>query len=166
MNREQIIEGLRFTKEMFLLDPITNETMAKEQLNDMGRTTVDACEGAIEILQAIPSAESADILNEIQKEIKNIVNKPFYYPCDTISVGVVLKIIDKYKAIPSAEPYKGMTNGEVFLTVHPNVVAEIIKKKDNIFDVVQLRHKGDALPFAEIYIDWWNSPYSEGGDKE
>lgn len=64
------------------------------------------------------------------------------------------------EAIPSAY-YKGITNGEVFLTVHPNVVAEIIKKKDNIFDVVQLRHKGDTLPFAEIYIDWWNSPYSE-----
>ena len=55
MNKEQIIEGLRFTKEMFLLDPITNETMTKDQLNDMNRTTVDACEGAIEILQAIPN---------------------------------------------------------------------------------------------------------------
>ena len=50
-------------------------------------------------------AEPTDILNEIQKEIKNIVNKPFYYPCDTISVGVVLKIIDKYKAIPSADKW-------------------------------------------------------------
>ena len=75
MNKEQIIEGLKFTKEMFLLDPITNETMTKDQLNDMDRTTVDACEGAIEILQSIPPEHDGC------KDCKHEIKSDGEYPC-------------------------------------------------------------------------------------
>lgn len=54
MKIKAIIDGLRFTREMFLFDPSTGETRTKEQLNDMDRTTVDACEGAIELLNRYP----------------------------------------------------------------------------------------------------------------
>ena len=49
MTRQEIIEGLKFTVEMFLFDPDTGETLT-EPRNDLDRTTIDACRGAIELL--------------------------------------------------------------------------------------------------------------------
>ena len=54
MTREEIISGLKFTVEMFLLDPMTGETYT-EPRNDMDKTTIDACKGAIELLEQKPS---------------------------------------------------------------------------------------------------------------
>ena len=42
--------GLKFTVEMFLFDPSTGETYT-EPRNDMDKTTIDACKGAIELLE-------------------------------------------------------------------------------------------------------------------
>ncbi len=53
MTREEIISGLKFTVEMFLLDPSTGETIT-EPRNDMNKTTIDACRGAIELLEQEP----------------------------------------------------------------------------------------------------------------
>ena len=55
----------------------------------------------------------------------------------------------------------GATNGDVFLKIHPEVVATIIKKEGHLFDCVQLRNKEETIPFAEVYIDWWNAPYQQ-----
>jgi hypothetical protein len=54
MTREEIINGLQFTVDMFLLDPITGETYT-EPRNDMDKTTIDACRGAIELLKKEPA---------------------------------------------------------------------------------------------------------------
>lgn len=53
MTREEIISGLKFTIEMFLFDPNTGETFT-EPRNDMDKTTIDACRGAIELLEQEP----------------------------------------------------------------------------------------------------------------
>ena len=50
MTKEEIIGGLQFTVDMFLLDPNTGETYT-EPRNDMDKTTIDACKGAIELLE-------------------------------------------------------------------------------------------------------------------
>lgn len=50
MTREEIIDGLKFTVDMFLFDPSTGETFT-EPRNDMDKTTIDACRGAIELLE-------------------------------------------------------------------------------------------------------------------
>ena len=50
MTREEIISGLKFTVDMFLFDPSTGETYT-EPRNDMDKTTIDACKGAIELLE-------------------------------------------------------------------------------------------------------------------
>lgn len=50
MTIKEIIDGLKFTVDMFLFDPITGETY-KEPRNDMDKTTIDACNGAIELLE-------------------------------------------------------------------------------------------------------------------
>lgn len=53
MTREEIISGLKFTVEMFLFDPSTGEKYT-EPRNDMDKTTIDACRGAIELLEKEP----------------------------------------------------------------------------------------------------------------
>ena len=50
MTIKEIIDGLKFTVEMFLFDPMTGETF-NESRNDMDKTTIDACRGAIEALE-------------------------------------------------------------------------------------------------------------------
>jgi hypothetical protein len=59
MTVKEIIDGLKFTVDMFLFDPTTGETY-KEPRNDMDKTTIDACNGAIELLEQtrwIPCSE-------------------------------------------------------------------------------------------------------------
>ena len=50
MTIKEIISGLKFTVDMFLFDPSTGETFT-EPRNDMDKTTIDACKGAIELLE-------------------------------------------------------------------------------------------------------------------
>ena len=50
MTIKEIIDGLKFTVDMFPFDPTTGETY-KEPRNDMDKTTIDACKGAIELLE-------------------------------------------------------------------------------------------------------------------
>lgn len=50
MTRDEIINGLKFTVEMFLFDPSTGETYT-EPRNDVDKITIDACKGAIELLE-------------------------------------------------------------------------------------------------------------------
>ena len=63
MTVQEIINGLEFTKAMFLFDPSTGEEKTKEQLNDMDRTTIDACEGAIELLKQYKAIEDVPYTN-------------------------------------------------------------------------------------------------------
>jgi rubrerythrin len=53
MTIKEIIAGLKFTVEMFLFDPTTGEKYT-EPRNDMDKTTIDACKGAIELLEQEP----------------------------------------------------------------------------------------------------------------
>ena len=83
--------------------------------------------------------------------------KDYYENHDTVEATYAY--IYHGKPIPT-----NATNGEAFLMEHPDVVANILKAKGNLFDMVQLRHKGDTLPFAEIYLEWWNAPYDAGSE--
>ena len=53
MTREEVIQGLQFTIEMFLFDPSTGETLT-EPRNNLDKATIDACKGAIELLKQQP----------------------------------------------------------------------------------------------------------------
>lgn len=46
----EIIQGLEFTVDMFLFDPATGEEFS-EPRNKMDKITIDACNGAIELLR-------------------------------------------------------------------------------------------------------------------
>lgn len=74
MTIKEIIDGLKFTVDMFLFDPNTGETYT-EPRNDMDKTTVDACKGAIELLEQtkwIPVSER--LPEEFQRVLVTIVN--------------------------------------------------------------------------------------------
>ena len=60
MTIKEIIDGLQFTIDMFLFDPLTGDVETKEQLNEDNRLTVDACEGAIDILNKLIGKENTD----------------------------------------------------------------------------------------------------------
>lgn len=64
MTREEIIGGLQFTIDMFLFDPSTGETREEYRLNDMDKTTIDACKGAIELLKRGGKMNIAQLLLE------------------------------------------------------------------------------------------------------
>ena len=67
MTVKEIIDGLKFTIDMFLFDPSTGETFT-EPRNDMDKTTIDACKGAIELLEQtrwIPCSERLPRASEI-----------------------------------------------------------------------------------------------------
>jgi hypothetical protein len=114
MTREEIIDGLKFTVEMFLLDPSTGETIT-EPRNDMDKTTIDACRGAIELLEQEPRQlvewlkelkENKDVLDKIELEIKAMFppsgswmyeegHEVEHTVCEVLVD--VLQIIDKYR---------------------------------------------------------------------
>lgn len=87
-----------------------------------------------------------------------------------ISEKQVLDILPKYrleesiiaeevKAIPSAEPYKGMTNGEVVKAVFD--VDEIQVTENTVI----VRVKGSFCAKMQFLLDWWTAKY-EGEQNE
>lgn len=68
MTREEIINGLQFTVDMFLLDPTTGETLSAPR-NSMDMVTIDACKEAIKLLK-LESCEDAISRDEITSKIE------------------------------------------------------------------------------------------------
>ena len=70
---------------------------------------------------------------------------------------------NRIRAIPSAEPYKGMTNGEVIQAVFPNVKIRWITKAQ-----IGITYEDNQYVITNYELDWWNSPYEpqESEDKE
>ena len=102
MTREEIINGLKFTVEMFLLDPSTGETIT-EPRNDMDKTTIDACRGAIELLEQEPSGDlisRADRLIDLANAIE--IDDSGYWTNKKISSALrnISSIVD---ALPSVK---------------------------------------------------------------
>lgn len=83
-----------------------------------------------------------------EKEIKKWLHRWIGY----LDEDMIARMEMCIKDIPSAEPYKGMTNGEVIMAV---------KGEAKVID-----NKGYKL--ITFTDDWWNSPYEpqESEDKE
>lgn len=74
MDRENVISGLQYTKEMFLFDPATGYTKDPDDLNAIDRITFDACVGAIALLKS-QQAEIEQLKAQKQKWIQNIADQ-------------------------------------------------------------------------------------------
>lgn len=90
MTREEIISGLEFTVDMFLLEPMSGETLTAPK-SDMDKITIDACKGAIELLEQEP------VIDKIRERVE--LEKIGYPPSADYYKAImkVLQIIDKYK---------------------------------------------------------------------
>ena len=85
-----------------------------------------------------------DRLISEQEVIKVIDSLKANFTCyDSVTLDEVYSHV---KAIPSAEPYKGMTNGEVIIKIFPYILPKVFDGTD------------DAVIFS---LDWWNSPYKK-----
>ena len=96
MTIKEIINGLKFTVEMFLFNPSTGETYT-EPRNDMDKTTIDACKGAIELLEQQP-CEDAISREATLKPYKSLNDE------DTISVWLIRKNIEQQQPVKPQEP--------------------------------------------------------------
>ena len=83
MTKKEIVDGLQFTIDMFCFNPSTGEVIAKNRLNEESRLTVDACEGAIEIIKALEQVDESvnksvgaisrqAVIDAIDKWVKNM----------------------------------------------------------------------------------------------
>lgn len=121
MTRKEIIDGLKFTIEMFLLDPSTGETIT-EPRNNMDKTTIDACKGAIELLEQtdgdlISREEAVECcfngwnkdFNEIAEDIKKLPAYPTTFkPIAEIKIDsdeVAKKVLEEIKNDSAEQTY-------------------------------------------------------------
>ena len=93
MTVKEIIDGLKFTVDMFLFDPTTGETLT-EPRNDMDKTTIDACKGAIELLE--------------QQSCEDVISRQAALDCLTATglkkYDYILNARNKIKSLPSVAP--------------------------------------------------------------
>ena len=116
MTIKEIISGLKFTVDMFLFDPNTGETYT-EPRNNMDKTTVDACKGAIELLEQtrwVPVSERLPkkngnyivSLEDAVDTYARFFNGKWFMPL----FGSIAREYGEYEVIawmPLPKPYKG-----------------------------------------------------------
>lgn len=76
MTITEIISGLKFTIEMFLFDPSTGEKLT-EPRNNMDKITLDACKGAIKVLEQEP-CEDCISREAVDEYITNLLSDYLY----------------------------------------------------------------------------------------
>ena len=98
LSREEVIQGLQFTIEMFLFDTSTGETLT-EPRNNLDKATIDACKGAIELLKQQPCEDC------ISREQAVYVASGYCEPQN---------IADELRKLPSVtpQPYKAESEDE------------------------------------------------------
>lgn len=144
MTKEEIIGGLQFTVDMFLFDPNTGETYT-EPRNDMDKTTIDACKGAIELLEQtrwIPVSERLPesdgdylLFGKVEEDEENYIFVGEYDSCgeqfgiweeqfDRTTLGCLGSEFYEYASVlawmPLPEPYKGENESEECRGCHYN----------------------------------------------
>ena len=102
MTREEIINGLKFTVGMFLFDPSTGENI--EPRNDMDKTTIDACRGAIELLEQEP-CEDAVNRQALYEWLDGWKEKnKYYHPHTKNEIIPICEVIDIIQSLPPVTP--------------------------------------------------------------
>lgn len=92
----KIIQGLDFTIDMFLLNPNTGEIKSKELLNDMDRTTVDACEEAMKILSTNVSQETVTQLINLREHCKEFNDGEDIWEKDVKALDEAINLMQKF----------------------------------------------------------------------
>ena len=85
--------------------------------------------------------------------------------CNTCGQKCAIKYHGCSNWIPSVEPFKGMTNGEVIKAVFSNASIHYHKADDITDAYVSVNIKGCDTQ-QDYSMDWWNNPYSEGSEND
>ena len=144
MTREEIISGLEFTVEMFLFNPSTGEKYT-EPRNDMDKTTIDACRGAIELLKQEPTTKNdlgvdcisrADAIKAMQDKAKELKNE------DTINglCGAVAILFD----MPSVTPQEPVKKLEEQIKQLQNRCHALTHGQICVFCLYECEHKAES----------------------
>lgn len=104
MTREEIIAGLKFTVDMFLFDPNTGETFT-EPRNDMDKITIDACKGAIELLEQEPCEDCISRQATLKALCDNSI--PIVYKGKPSFVVDYAKVLESIPPVKPQEPKTG-----------------------------------------------------------
>lgn len=109
MTVKEIIDGLKFTVDMFLLNPTTGETFT-EPKNDMDKTTIDACKGAIELLEQIRWIPVSERLPKVG-ELCLLTVHEYGWNCNEYTRVIIGEYNDNYRNhilawMPLPEPYE------------------------------------------------------------
>lgn len=117
MKNKEIIDGLKMTMELITFDPSTGGTIDPDNLNDLNRTTYDACNGAIKALDGKDNVPDTNVGDTISRQaaieaIMELVNFDTVEElrdhckqrlCTYWSDGI-LDAIDAISVMPSAQP--------------------------------------------------------------
>lgn len=103
MTIQETINGLQFTVDMFLFDPLTGETYT-EPRNDMDKTTIDACKEAIKLLKEM---QDERIYYEVRNTTDEYGTEEVTAKCDTLE--------DAKKALKdTADWYRELGTGRIY----------------------------------------------------
>ena len=152
MTRKEIIDGLKFTVDMFLFDTSTGETFT-EPRNDMDKITIDACRGAIELLEQTDGdlISRTDLLNKIwQKE----------YGKDYDGVNLLnISHIDIIEQMPSTTP---VIVSDIKFYDDYKAELDIIKQMPSVEKTAEWIPVKERKPkFNDIVLASTNSDYDE-----
>ena len=161
MTIKEIIDGLKFTVDMFLFDTNTGETFT-EPRNDMDKTTIDACRGAIKILEQenCEDAISRAYVEPIVEEIENICANGDDYILNLLAdIKNALPVTPQQKTehwIPVSERLP-----ETFEFVNCTCHSLIDDREDWVVETVYIPQLSDSP-----YSDWGNIPMLNEGNCE
>ena len=147
MTIKEIIDGLKFTVDMFLLDPITGEAFT-EPRNDMDKITIDAFKGAIELLEQT----DGDLIS------RQAVNKLRKY---NLVGGIHTVSLDDINKLPSARGYGDLIS-------RTDLLNAIWQKEYGIdydgVNLLNIRHIDiiEQMPSAEKTAEWIIETDSDG----
>lgn len=166
MTREEIIQGLQFTIDMFLSDPSTGEVF-EEPRNDMDKITIDACKGAIKELQDNSYElwkESYEVEHERNIRLEENIKALEQAECeDAISRADAIKT-----AIEAADDWDGgynLTRADIIekaikslppVTPQPKMGRWIYEKRKRLIN--------ETDEGAEYVTDYWCKCSNCGGD--
>lgn len=158
MTIKEIIDGLKFTVDMFLFDPITGETFT-EPRNDMDKTTIDACKGAIELLEELLEQEPCEDTIS-RKAVLDLFNKSDGYSWEMSllknKIEQLPPVTPQPKWIPVSERLP-----ESFRFVNCTCHSLIDDREDWVVETCYLTQPKDSP-----YSDWGNIPMLNAGDCE
>ena len=111
MTREEIISSLEFTVDMFLFDPSTGEKYT-EPSNDMDKTTIDACRGAIKLLEQEP-CEDCISRQPVINGIDNYIEKVQSTGAKDDFISFEELVVKALPPVTSQEPRTGWNNHQI-----------------------------------------------------